>query len=247
MSENVTETATEVDLSQHEDTSISRLWSKLKLHESQLLETHNKIKNSAPPSDAELKTRIEESDDEKIVKLRVQIEKAQETIRKAEEAARAHILSQIETLSEDDIKELRKTASEQGDKVRSLVTLIKTNADVLDYDDVVKLMSDYKVPTLRGVSTGSSTSRSSSNGTTRSTPRITSIQIVKDGKELMHFTGDKGRLAYGARYIKAETEAVMNAWLDAAGVTDWHDIKEEVSFEIQSNDTTYEVTVYPKS
>lgn len=243
-------TTADVDLSDYPDDTIAKLWAKVKASEPSLKELHDKVRKTTPPTAAEVDKIVAESEDDELAKMRTQIEKAEKTLQTLREKARKTVLDGYASVPEADVEAMREQFKMATDKVRNVVNLVASVAETLGYEDVVKTVAEYKIPTLRGVT---SAARGSATGVGAGIPRIqvSCINIKQNGRELQNFTGAKAKLSYAAQYMKTVTrDQIQDAWISTAsgGTAEdvvqlkWQEIKNPVEFMVGD----YEVTIYPK-
>lgn len=252
----MTDTSTEqtaetvsVDLSEYEDATIATLWGKVKAAEPAAWDLHERIKKTSPPSTTEIDKIVEESDDEELTKMRTQISKLETQLQNAREKARKHVLDGYETASDEDVEGMREDLKTQVNVMRNLVNLVTQVAETLGYEDVTKAVKAYKLPTLRGVSSGAAAGQ----GTGTPRIRVSAIRVSLNGTELRNFVDDKAKLSYAGTYLKTNTDALREAWFAAyAEANDLKpedvkasDIHETVTFDFESEDKEYTVSITP--
>lgn len=226
---------TPVDLSNYEDETVRKLWLKVKADEPTMFELHEKIQKSSPPSAAEVNAVLKDSEDPEIVNLRKQIEAAETRLANAKAKAAEYVAAGFDSLSDEEISALKDEFRVVSGRVKAALGLVQGVADSFGLDDVVNETKRYQFPTLRGVG---GTTKSTGESTPRAHISKDGVSVTKPGKETKVYD----RLAAAATYLATDSLALLNAWLSAAGVDKWQDVKETVTFEYEGS----EVTVTPK-
>lgn len=227
---------TPVDLSNYEDETVRKLWLKVKADEPTMFELHERIQKSSPPSAAEVNAVLKDSEDPEIVSLRKQIEAAETRLANAKTKAAEYVAAGFDSLPPEEVTALKDEFRVVSGRVKAAIGLVQGVADSFGLDDVVAETKRYQFPTLRGV--GGSASTSAGDGMPRAHVAKDGVSVTKPGKDTKNYD----RLAMAATYLGTDSLALLNAWLSAAGVDKWQDVKTPVTFEYEGS----EVTVTPK-
>ena len=235
-----------VDLSAHDDVTIRNLWAKAKSAEDELKELHAKAQAALPPTPAELSATLRDSDDPKVAEYREALFRAEAQLQSLKEEADSYILSGYSTVTPEEAERIKAEFRAKRTAVMTILNLIKSIATQLGIEDVADVIDSYEVPNLRGVGIPSGRV---SGGTGSGVPRarISAVQVARGDNVLKRWDDDKARLSVAALFMKVRAEQVFEAWVNAAGVSTWQEIKTPVTFEV-SNDSsglTYDVTIEP--
>jgi len=224
----------EVDLSNYEDETVRKLWLKVKADEPTMFDLHERIQKSSPPSASEVNEVLKNSEDAEIVNLRKQIEAAETRLANAKAKAAEYVAAGFDSLPEEEVAKLKDEFRVVSGRVKAAIGLVQGVADSFGLEDVVAETKRYQYPTLRGTGTVGK----SGDGTPRAHIAKDGVTVVKPGKEAKQYD----RLAAAATYLNTDSLALLNAWLEAAGVSKWQDVKETVTFDYEEST----VTVTPK-
>lgn len=226
------------DLSKHEDSAIVKLWAKVQTSVEPLFELYNKVKESSPPSVAELDKELAESADTELASYRVEMKRLEDAVRVIREDAHQHILKGYNFMDPAELAKLKTAFAEQSVIARTTLATLKNYARVLDVAGVEEELEKFEMPTLRGT-----TKVAGAGSTTTPRARIESVTVTRpDGKSK---TGDK--LGVAGLFASIDTDTIFTAWLEASGATKWQDIKEVVNFTVSTgNDKEYSFSVTPK-
>jgi len=237
MTEQNTETVTpeKVDLSTHEDSTIAKLWGKVKSEEPTMWALYSDLQKVSPPSNAEIDDVIRTSEDEEVIKLRKAVEAAETRLRNAKASAKDYVLSGFEVKPEEEVNALKDEFRKSATKVKTLIGLVRDMAEELDIEGVEDELKRYSFPTLRGVTT--SATNTSTEGGPR--PQVKAIEVTKSGKAAKSYD----KLSFAATYMGIKTPELYDAWMAASGADKWQDVKEATTFLIGE---TTSVTIVPK-
>ncbi len=221
--ENNADNLPQIDLSNHEDQTIARLWEKVIEEEPGMWETYEKISKSAPPTTAEIEKIASESEDSEVVALKKAAEKAAKAAQTAREKLHDYIKSGFDSLPDEEIESLKTDFRGHVARIKAVHNLITDVAQKLSVDGVADEIKRYHFPTLRGMGVGNVTGTSH----TGPRPQVKAIRVTKPGKD----TKTYDKVSFAAQYAGVETGEMLNLWLTAAGADKWQDVKGTVSFE----------------
>jgi hypothetical protein len=229
-------------LATHKNKTVKEMWERVVTFSTPLDAIQTQIKAASPPPVSELDALLATSEDSTVVEFRNEIERREKALREAREDAHKYLMEKEFTpISDEKMDELKQAYGKQAELTRTAYGMLNSYAELMssvdgvDVTGVADALKHFKIPNLRSIA--SNTGAAQTEGGSR--PRTGAIHVKRGNGDERDF--DKISLAAG--WAKLTTPMVFNAWLKAAGVATWQEVKEKLTFTVDKA----EITITPHS
>lgn len=217
-------------LANHENPTVQQMWGIVAAEVSPLSAMQEKVRKSSPPPVSELDEKLKTSEDPQVIEYREAIEKLEAALREAREDAHKYLLKDYQTLSSEEIKDLKADYSKQYEKAKAAWTMLHNYAKFMsgtdvDVTGVVENLEKFRLPSLRGI--GGNTGNANTEGTPRT--QITSVVVTRENGTEKTFD----KLSSASVWAKVPTADIIREWLAKAEVSTWQEVDKEVTFEVE--------------
>lgn len=223
-------TSETVDLSQHDDPAIRRMWEQIQGFLPEHASLRKKIESATPMTEDEVINQATSSEDPEVVTLRKRVDSTKAAYDKAVAALVAHY--NTDAPSEDEMAELLKQETFTVAKIRESASLLLMWAENFGLSEVPPVVNAL----LRDLGA------KPAPGTTarRTVARVDHIEVVLGDKTttVQSFGQLPALLKAGKSY-----DTYLRAWLASAQAAKWQDVKQPVTFETDGA----KLTVYPQA
>jgi hypothetical protein len=218
-------------LASHPNQTVREMWERVTTFAGPLDEIQAQIKAASPPPVSELDAKLATSEDPTVVEFRTAIEKLEKALREAREDAHRYLMEKEYTpISDEKMDELKQKYGKQAELTRTAYGMLNNYADLMgsvdgiNVDGVADALKHFKIPNFRSIA--HNTGAAQTEGGSR--PRTGAIHVRRGNGDERDF--DKISLAAG--WAKLTTTQVFNAWLKAAGVATWQEVKDTMTFTV---------------
>lgn len=229
-------------LASHPNQTVKEMWERVTTFAKPLDEIHAQIKAASPPPVSELDATLAASDDPQVVEYRTAIERLEKSLREAREDAHKYLMDKIHTpISDEDMEKLKAAYGKQAEMTRTAYGMLSSYAELMgavdgiNVDGVSEALKHFKIPNFRSIANNTGSAQTE----TRSLPRVNAVHVVRGNGDERDFE----KISLAAGWAKLTTPQVFNAWLKAAGVATWQEVKDVMTFTVDKA----EITITPHS
>lgn len=223
-------------LATHPNQTVTEMWGRVTAFSGPLDEIQAQIKAASPPPVSELDAKLATSDDPKVVEYREAIEKLEKALREAREDAHKHLMQDYKSITDDEMEKLKQAYAKQAELTRTAYGMLSNYADLMadvdgvNVEGVAEALKHFRIPNFRTIAhnTGSAQTEGGSR------PRTGTIHVKRGNGDERDFE----KISLAAGWAKLSTPVVFNAWMKAAGVSTWQEVKETHTFTVDKAEFT---------